>query len=61
MFLNSYRRSLGAAALMRGTVTEKRRFGGESGAVPFQLALLWSPVFSAQLYTVSMVRLRTET
>ena len=31
MFLNSYRRRLRAAALMRGIVTEKRRFGDESG------------------------------
>ena len=31
MFLNSYRRRLRAAALMREIVTEKRRFGDESG------------------------------
>ena len=30
MFLNSYRRRLGAAALMRGIVTGKQRFGDES-------------------------------
>ena len=31
MFLNSYRRRLRSAALMRGIVTGKRRFGDESG------------------------------
>ena len=40
MFLNSYRRRLRAAALMRKIVTEERRFGDESlGAVPMAASL----------------------